>query len=188
MASTDADDQILDRARAVIANVMRISIDKVQRETVLVRQLGADSMDFIDIMFGLETAFGVEFCEEGMFAKLEELFGEDVLSERGLLTELGGRVVQKRRPELDPELISPGLTVQKLNECFTTETWVRGVREILDARPSSCSSCGSARLAPLRISRLSCEDCGTEIACPTQADLLEQWSREFQASTGSREP
>ena len=178
------DEEVRQKTKSIIAGVLRIPAEDVTDTTDLVGELGADSMDFIDILFSLGREFGVEFVQEGMVAKLEQLFGPGVLSERGRLTELGARVMQERRPEIDPARITPGMPTDQLNKLFSTETWVRAVLEILAARPESCPECGAGSLTT-KNAGLACGDCGAEVPCPTQAELLEAWVAAFKASNAS---
>lgn len=173
--------EIQDAVREIIAKSMRVSLDEVQLDTTLV-DLGAESIDFIDMMVGIEHHFNVEYCEQGMFARLEELFGPDVLSKDGELTELGARVLRERRPEIPPEGFTAGFPVWDLNRLFTTETWVRAVQEILEARPDQCGQCGSAKVKAVKGSKLQCEACGATTPCPSQSDVLEAWYQRFIAS------
>ena len=178
------EEELRRRVRAVIARTLRVPVEEVKDDSELVDELGADSMDFIDITFKLGQEFDVEFCEEGMVAKLEELLGPNTISRQGLLTDLGARVMRDRRPEIDSANIRPNMPFAHLNDLVTTETWVRGVKEVLGARPRGCPACGSERLSPLRPSLLGCDDCGGEIQCPTQAEVLETWVQEFREPAG----
>ena len=172
------------KVREIIASSMRVSLEEIPLEKPLV-ELGAESIDFVDMMVGIEQGFNVEFCDEGMFAKLEELFGDDVLATDGKLTALGSKVLAERRPEIEGDRFREGLDISQLNELFTAETWARGVEELLEARPSACSKCGSAQLESIKGSKLRCGECSTTMRCPSQADVLEAWVERFTADNPS---
>lgn len=174
-----------DKVRQLIAASMRVAVESVQPSTRLVDDLGAESIDFVDILTSVENAFHIEFCEQGTFAKLEELFGEGELSRGGKLTELGVRVMQERRPEIDPALFTVGLPVSDLNSMFTVDTWVRSVDEVLAARPSACPSCGHDTLTPGKGSKLVCAACKAWTRSPRQADVLESWHAQWVATSGA---
>jgi acyl carrier protein len=44
--------------REIVAEVLVISADEVTRGTALIRDLGAESIDFLDLVFRLEEALG----------------------------------------------------------------------------------------------------------------------------------
>lgn len=171
--------EIRTKVREIIASSMRVSLDEIELDKPLV-ELGAESIDFVDMMVGIEHGFNVEFCDEGMLARLEELFGEDVLTKDGELTELGAKVLRQRRPEIAPEKFHAGLEVGRLNELFTPQTWVHGLQEVLAARPSACSQCGSEDLALIKGAKLRCNACGSTMVCPSQGDVLDAWVQRFR--------
>ena len=172
--------EIQTKVRESIASSMRDPLEEIPLHKPLV-ELGAESIDFVDMMVGLEHGFNVEFCDEGMFAKLEELFGDEVLAKDGKITALGAKVLVDRRPEIDASKFHEGLDVSHLNELFTAETWARGLQELLDARPSACSKCGSNELEAIKGNKLRCGACSTTMRCPSQADVLEAWVEKFNA-------
>jgi len=176
--------EIETKVREIIASSMRVPLDEIPLTKPLV-ELGAESIDFVDMMVGIEHGFNVEFCDEGMFAKLEELFGDDVLAVDGKITGLGAKVLAERRPEITADKFHEGLDVSHLNELFTAETWSRGLQELLDARPSACSKCGSSQLEAIKGSKLRCGECGNTMRCPSQADVLETWVEQFNADKPS---
>ena len=53
-------DEIESTLRALLADSLAVSRDEVTRERRLFEDLGADSLDFIDIVFSIERAFGIK--------------------------------------------------------------------------------------------------------------------------------
>jgi acyl carrier protein len=51
------------RLRALVADCLAVNQDKVLRESRLTDDLGADSLDFIDLLFGIEKEFGIKVRE-----------------------------------------------------------------------------------------------------------------------------
>lgn len=64
--------------RRIIAEVLMVPVERVRPETVLVIELGAESIDFVDLVFRLEQAFGrkIPVARWGDFVK-ERLAGKD---------------------------------------------------------------------------------------------------------------
>ncbi len=179
MDHTDA--EIFECVRAIVADTLGIEREEVKMDSVLSEDLDAESIDFVDILSRIETELKIQFCEAGVFDKLEELFGANLLSVKGALTELGAQLMRERMPEFDESKIAPGLPALGIPRLYTTRTWVRGALELLNARPRTCSKCGSDRLSPVRVSILLCQECQAELPCPTQEDLLTDWAQQFQA-------
>lgn len=176
------DEQIFERVQSVIAETLRISLEEVKMDSVLGDELGATSLDFVDIIFRLQSDFKISFYEGGIIEKLSEIFGADALSVNGRLTELGAEIVRLRMPEVEASKINPGMPLAGIEALFTTATWVRVVKDLLDARPQKCINCASEKLQPIRPSVLLCEACKNEIPCPSQEQLLTEWANKISKS------
>lgn len=55
---------ILEKVAKIIAKELNAKEENVKLETRLVEDLGADSLDAVEIMFALEEEFGIEIDDE----------------------------------------------------------------------------------------------------------------------------
>lgn len=55
---------IQDKTRALIASKMKLDESEITEEKHLFNDLGADSLDFVELSMILEHEFNVKFCEE----------------------------------------------------------------------------------------------------------------------------
>jgi acyl carrier protein len=53
-----SDPQLAETVRALIADVLMVPLDAVQPNTALIAELGAESVDFLDLVFRIEDAVG----------------------------------------------------------------------------------------------------------------------------------
>lgn len=121
--------EVEDRLRGLLIPVLgRSSAEEIQPGNSLVRDLGADSMDFVEIIFLIEKNFGVvlkmsEIVAGGTGEKLADLFSE------GRLTQEGAELLQKRLASKADE-IKPGLSRVDLFALLT----VRDLADIVSER------------------------------------------------------
>ena len=66
-------DEIFDKVRSALVDALGVDEDDVTPNATMVGDLGAESIDFLDIVFRLEKAFNIKISRG-------ELFPEDVLS------------------------------------------------------------------------------------------------------------
>src|ERR1700693_2101254 len=66
-------EQIFEKVRAALVDALGVDEDEVTPEATLVGDLGAESIDFLDIVFRLEKAFNIKIPRG-------ELFPEDILT------------------------------------------------------------------------------------------------------------
>ena len=55
---------ILDKVKSLIASQLGISADKISEESKLVEDLGADSLDTVEMLMTLEEEFGIAIPDE----------------------------------------------------------------------------------------------------------------------------
>lgn len=57
-------DDLEPRVKQIVASALDVPLAEVRNHASLINDLGAESIDFIDIVFRLESAFGVEIPED----------------------------------------------------------------------------------------------------------------------------
>ena len=72
-------DEIFDKVKSALIEALGVDDDEVTESATMVGDLGAESIDFLDIVFRLEKTFGIKI-QRG------ELFPEDVLSSTEFVT------------------------------------------------------------------------------------------------------
>ena len=55
---------VLDKVKELIAGQLGKSIDEITEEKEIVKDLGADSLDVVEMIMGLEEEFGITVPEE----------------------------------------------------------------------------------------------------------------------------
>ena len=53
-----------DRVKKVVVEKLEVSEDEVTLEAAFIDYLGADSLDMVDLVMGIETEFGVDIPDE----------------------------------------------------------------------------------------------------------------------------
>lgn len=92
-------DEVFKKVQAALVDALGVDEEEVTPQATLVGDLGAESIDFLDIVFKLEKAFGIEIPRK-------ELSPEDILTnaayvQNGKVTEEGVAELKKRMPFAD---------------------------------------------------------------------------------------
>jgi len=116
-------DEIFDKVRDVLVDALAVDEEEVVPDASLTRDLGAESIDFLDIVFKLEQAFGIKI-EQG------ELFPDNVMQDpeyvqEGRVTEKGLDELRARLPHADFSPLDSDPEVSRVGEIFTVEALVR---------------------------------------------------------------
>jgi acyl carrier protein len=115
--------EAFEKIRDALVEALGVDEDEVTPEATLVGDLGAESIDFLDIVFRLEKAFGIKIPRG-------ELFPEDVLTNAdyvadGKVTEMGLAELRKRMPFANLEEFEKNPVVQDFGNVLTVADMCR---------------------------------------------------------------
>jgi acyl carrier protein len=118
-------DEIFEKVRAALVDALGVDEEDVTPEATMVGDLGAESIDFLDIVFRLEKAFSIKIPRG-------ELFPEDVLSSSefvadGKVNAAGLAELKSRMPFADLTKFEANPSVQNFANTLTVEDMVRYV-------------------------------------------------------------
>lgn len=122
-------DEIFAKVRTVLVDALAVDEDDVTQDAVLTRDLGAESIDFLDVVFRLEQAFGFKIGQG-------ELFPENVQQDTryvrdGRVTPEGITALKERLPHADFAALERDPQVARVGEIFTVNSVVRFVERKL---------------------------------------------------------
>lgn len=115
--------------RKVVAESLALDLGEVTPESRLFEDLGADSLDFIDMIFTLEKEFGVKL-REGEFDFLARLdFSNPAVLRDGALTPEAIERLRAWLPALDREPDPAKVTPARLFSLITVESLAIVIRK-----------------------------------------------------------
>jgi acyl carrier protein len=120
---TTSDSDILIRVRPHIVDALGVEEDEVVLEARLMDDLGAESIDFLDIFFRVEREFGIKID-----ASASSMMSDDRYVRDGVITELGLEEVRRRLPNVDLGLVEETRSVQDIQRGFTVESVIQMVK------------------------------------------------------------
>ena len=111
-------DEIFGQVQKVLVDALGVDDDEVTAEATLMGDLGAESIDFLDIVFRLEKAFGVKIPREELFPA-ETLMNNPELVSNGKFTEIGLAELRDKVPHTDLSAFENDPDINKLGDLFT---------------------------------------------------------------------
>ncbi len=124
-------DELYDKVRATVADVLAIDPSQITPTASLIDDLGAESIDFLDLVFRLETDYKVKIPRDGIRLAAQDGLA-DGFERAGVVTPEGLERLRILMPEVPPERIAPGMRSYQIPGLFTVETFVRLVAWRLD--------------------------------------------------------
>jgi acyl carrier protein len=111
-------EDVLDKVRETLVDALGVDDDEVTPEATLIGDLGAESIDFLDISFRLEKAFDIKIPRGDLFpenlANADSGFVVD-----GQVTASGLDELRTRMPHADIDAFAADPAVSRLSDLFT---------------------------------------------------------------------
>jgi len=122
-------EEIFTKVQGALVDALGVDDEEVTPEATLVGDLGAESIDFLDIVFRLEKAFSIKI-ERG------ELFPEDILTNAeyvkdGIVSAAGLEQLKKRMPFADLSKFEQNPKVQDFSNLLTVQDMCQYVNKKL---------------------------------------------------------
>jgi acyl carrier protein len=126
-----AKDDVFKKVQTALVDALGVDEEEVTPDATMVGDLGAESIDFLDIVFRLEKAFNIEIPRS-------ELFPEDILTNEeyikdGMVTEKGVAELKKRMPFADLSKFEANPAVQEFANLLTVNDLCRYIETKLGA-------------------------------------------------------
>ena len=115
-------DEIFVKLQEVLTSALGVEPQDVRRDSSLTRDLGAESIDFIDIIFRLEKAFDIKIPSGELFPG--NILNDERFVKEGSVTPEGLAELKSKVPYLDIEQFSKDPQVAKLADFFTVQMMI----------------------------------------------------------------
>jgi acyl carrier protein len=124
-------DQIQAKVTKVLVDALGVDDDEVTPQAVIRDDLGAESIDFLDIMFRLEKEFGIKIPKGEMMP--ENLATNPELVKDGVLTQRGLDVIKEKMPHAAAEFeqFKADPQLEGMSRLFTVNSIVNYVQSKL---------------------------------------------------------
>lgn len=124
-------DEILEKVTETLVDALGVDDDEVTSEATLVDDLGAESIDFLDIVFRLEKNFSVKIPRGELFP--ENLTADSSLVADGKVTEAGVATLREKMPHADIDSFAADPQVENIQGLFTVNMIVNFIENKLNA-------------------------------------------------------
>ena len=109
----------------IIAAALPCEIEKVKLDASLIDDLGAQSIDFLDIVFRLERGFKVKIPRGKIIEEARGSLSQAEFEQAGVVSPAGLERLKSFLSEVPQERLTPPLKVANIPRLFTTETFCK---------------------------------------------------------------
>ncbi len=122
-------DEIYAKVQSTLVDALGVDEDEVTRDSTLQGDLGAESIDFLDIVFRLERNFGIKIPRGELFP--ENLMADPEWIADGKLTAKGVAELKGRLPFADLSKFEADPDVERIGDLYTVDMLVHYVQSKL---------------------------------------------------------
>lgn len=122
--------EIFEKVQTTLVDALGVDEDDVRPDATLFKDLGAESIDLLDIVFRLERNFGIKIPRGELFP---ENVSDPEMVDNGKLTAKGLEEIRGKMPFADLTTFERDPDVEKLFDLYTVDTLVQYVSSKLGA-------------------------------------------------------
>ena len=128
------DQEIFEQLKPLLVEILGVSAEEIQPNSVLVTDLGAESIDLLDLSFRIEEHFKVTIEANEIEREAKKRLPGAAYEKDGFLTEEALAEIRAAVPELDQTRIVHGLRKMDLPSLLNVAFFVRLIARKLGAQ------------------------------------------------------
>jgi len=121
-----SDEEIFEKVKETLVDALGVDDDEVTPDATLTGDLGAESIDFLDIVFRLEKTFEIKIPRGELFP--DNILNNPEFVQNGKLTDTGLTQLKERMPHADFSNFEQDPDINKMAELFKVQTIVNYVK------------------------------------------------------------
>ena len=118
-------DSVYPKVKTIIADVLVLDEEDVTLSSRLIADLGAESIDFLDLVFQLEKEFSIKIPRGQLEKNARGDLTEQEFEQGGVLTPAGMASLQRYLAEVPEEQFKPNMKLSEIPFLFTVETFCK---------------------------------------------------------------
>jgi acyl carrier protein len=142
------DEEVFLHLRPLICEVTGAPAADVRMESVLMEDLGAESLDLLDLSFLIEERFGITLGSDEFEGPAKQRIPDGVYEKDGYLTPAALAELRRALPEVAPDKLSEGLRKMELPSVLPVSVFVHLIQRKLGEMPNLDAARDPAEPAP----------------------------------------
>lgn len=172
-------ERVEQEVRAALATTLRTDADGIDMEASIINGLHATSIDFLDINFRLEGAFGVQMATQMLLDHVEEELGEGKAIDRdNKITAAAAKMLKLHLGDLPG--LEAGMYADEIPATVTPKAVADGVWKILEMLPAACTHCNASQWESDDGAKVKCGACSKDAVYPDGDQLTKAWIHDVE--------
>jgi acyl carrier protein len=126
VSAPEHDPEITDKVRRIVAEALALDEALVKSDSLLMADLGAESLDYLDIVFKIERTFGIQITRGEMQRAARGDMTDEEFAPGGVISDKGLERLRQLMPEARDRIV-PGLRAAQILALFSVQTFANMV-------------------------------------------------------------
>lgn len=118
-------EQIFPKVKKIIADVLVLDESEVSLSSRLITDLGAESIDFLDLVFQLEKEFGIKIPRGQLEKNARGDLSDAEFEKGGVVTDAGMQALKSYFSEVPADYFKASMRLNEIPTLFTVETFCK---------------------------------------------------------------
>jgi acyl carrier protein len=127
--------EIFEALRPLVKESTGVPVERIRMEHVLMQDLGAESLDLLDLSFLIEERFGITIGSREFEDQARRRLPGGVYEKDGFLTPEALVELRRALPEIPPARLAAGLRTLELPSLLTVSVFVHLIQRKLAEKP-----------------------------------------------------
>lgn len=127
-------DSIYPKVSSIIADVLVIEEEEISLDSRLIVDLGAESIDFLDLVFQLEKEFAIKIPRGQLEKNARGDLSEDEFEKAGVITAKGMIALKQYLSEVPSEYFKDNMKLNEIPMLFTVHTFCKLIISATNAK------------------------------------------------------
>ncbi|HEX2865568.1 MAG TPA: acyl carrier protein [Ignavibacteriales bacterium] len=128
------DAEIIDNLKKCIAETVGIKVETITSlDASVIDDLGADSLDLLDLVFRIEKAFNITISRGEIEAQARETLPAEEFEKDGFLTDKAKEALRQALPEVEEHRFDGSLRKNDIPRLLTVKTFYRIIKSKMEA-------------------------------------------------------
>jgi acyl carrier protein len=114
-------DEINSAVQGAVVDALGVDEDEVKPESTIMNELGAESIDLLDILFRIERKVGVKIQAADLAQYVQGGIPDEEFGENNIVNERGLAQLKKAMPQIDTNALKGKLEADKVMSLFTVQ-------------------------------------------------------------------
>ncbi|PWB35346.1 acyl carrier protein [Pseudomonas sp. SDI] len=165
-------EQVVLSVRDILAQLLVLDADEISADSAIVEELGADSLDIVDLSFQLGRQYACSLPKTSVLDHTVAVCGDaEAFLQAGRLTDDGVELLQQSLSAYAPGQLKAGMQPADVFAATTVRNWALQCHNLFNHLPAQCPECAGEQARLNDRQQVVCVGCSARLT-PLDGDSV----------------